>query len=68
MVEQRPFKPLVSGSSPDALRDIIPIWGDRIAANILGFKLREGGSIPSPPAAPVLSDVKIWENGAVVAL
>ena len=67
MVEQRPFKPLVSGSSPDALRDITPIWGDRIAANILGFKLREGGSIPSPPAA-LLPYVKIWENGAVVAL
>lgn len=64
MVEQRPFKPLVSGSSPDALTQL---RGDSITAIMLCFKLSDGGSIPSPPANVRGTDVN-WENGAVAAL
>jgi hypothetical protein len=53
MVEQRPFKPLVPGSNPGALSDILR--GNSTSASILGFKLREGGSIPSSPASVAAS-------------
>ena len=48
MVEQRPFKPLVSGSSPDALNDFDIIKGNSLVAEHQASNLRVGVRFPLP--------------------
>jgi hypothetical protein len=60
-VEHRPFKPRVPGSNPGALRKSLQFfWGNGITARILGFKLRDGGSIPSSPVLTIFWGIAKW--------